>query len=386
MAVETSRPPSEKEQYLQHLVQILLAWRKSLCAIDRKTMADLVGHDLVPKLFGRLLVMVVENATHAGLLNEIHSETTVNERRFLYNFFAHVWSGRRNVLEIGPFLGGTTRAIAMGMSLNPNLDLQCRLHTFDKFSEYYKGEQFDNLLKQLIGNGQVGAEMRGILNNSTSFRELFLALHKAHEYFTLVEMNERALPETPQELSSLENLFTLDGGLEYDAVFVDGCKGWYSTKHFMREAAKVTRPGAYFIFQDYGWYTCFWISTFLAVMGEYFTLVASVDNTYTFQLVKPLDVKELEGVFPDSPQVLGESFFNSLFNQLIEQAAVKDDSYAQFVHNLHHAAALAYLGNREGARAKLTELASRPYPPGYRNLIQCSLKSPTYTPEGPIYL
>lgn len=386
MNAQAATTSLDKEQYLVHLIQLLLAWRKSFCSIDQKTMTDLMGPDLFPKLFGRLLVMVVENSDHARQLNEIHSETTVNERRFLYNFFTNVWSGSRNVLEIGPFLGGTTRAIALGMISNPNLGPRCRLQTFDRFSDYYKGDQFDSLVRSLVEGGAIQPEMRERLSESTSFREIFTALHQGHEYYSLVDMNERVLPETVQDVASLGNLFTLDEGLEYDAVFVDGCKGWYSTKHFMREAAKCTRPGAYFIFQDYGWYTCFWIPAFLTIMKRFFRLIAYVDNTYTFQLLQELDDRELDQSFPDTPNELGEPSLNSLFNQMIGEATIRDDGYAQFVHHLHHAAALAYIGNHPGARARLNEVASRPYPPGYRDLIQRSFKSPTYTPQGPIYL
>jgi hypothetical protein len=54
----------------------------------------------------------------------------------------------------------------------------------------------------------------------------------------------------------------------------------------MREMVDNARIGAAFIFQDYGWFTCFWIPAFLALFESSFQLVASVDNTYAFQYRK----------------------------------------------------------------------------------------------------
>jgi hypothetical protein len=386
MTTKAQSAVNEREQYLLKLAELLSAWRKSIYSVEHSALEEVVGHDLLPKLLGRLMVLVVENPLHAGQLNQIYSETTPNERRFLYNFFLSLWAGQKNVLEIGPFLGGTTRAIALGMASNPLRQPDSKLYTYDKFADYYKGEQFSSLVDSLVKDKLLNEQAAEELRRSTCFRDIFTALHQGHDYYGLIELNERALPETLQQVSFLENIFTLDGGLGFDAVFVDGCKSWYSTKYFMREAAKASEPGTYFIFQDYGWYTCFWIPVFLAVMRESFRLVAYVDNTYAFQLVRPLETDEMEERYPDSPQDLGEAFFNALFNYLSVQAAARDDCYAQFVHSLHHAGCMAYLGDLKGAKAKLTALARRPYPPGYKELIQRSLKSPTYTPDGPIYL
>jgi hypothetical protein len=48
-------------------------------------------------------------------LDAIPSETCPLERRYLYRLFSTFWDPSGDVLEVGPFLGGTTRAIAMGM-------------------------------------------------------------------------------------------------------------------------------------------------------------------------------------------------------------------------------------------------------------------------------
>ena len=72
----------------------------------------------------------------AADLDSLPSETTPSERRFIYNYFAHWWPGEHDVLEIGPFLGGTTRAIGYGMLANHRRKPSTRLHTYDRFRLY----------------------------------------------------------------------------------------------------------------------------------------------------------------------------------------------------------------------------------------------------------
>ena len=136
-------------------------------------------------------------------------------------------------------------------------------------------------------------------------------------------------------------------GLMLDGVFVDGCKSWYGTKYFMREISASVLPGSYFIFQDYGAFTCFWIPVFVAMMQDYFKLVAYVDNTYTFRLTKHMDVQEMEQRFPNSPESMGKSNFELIFTELLKKAADCDDTFLLMNYQLQHAAALAYIGERD---------------------------------------
>jgi hypothetical protein len=88
-----------------------------------------------------------------SMLREIPSEATLRERRFLYHFFRQVWSGQNSVIEIGPFLGGTTRAIALGMRDNARLSPEAQLLTFDRFSQYYDVKTLMSRLEPLMARG-----------------------------------------------------------------------------------------------------------------------------------------------------------------------------------------------------------------------------------------
>jgi len=72
----------------------------------------------------------------AAQLDAIPSETTPAERRFLFGFASEMWSGANSLLEVGPFLGGTTRALALGMLANPRRQERCKLFSYDRFTGY----------------------------------------------------------------------------------------------------------------------------------------------------------------------------------------------------------------------------------------------------------
>lgn len=82
--------------------------------------------------------VVIEQSWGEPLIDEIPSETTPAERRLLYMLFRHLWSGDGNVFEIGPFLGGTIRAIVMGMETNPRCRAEAFLYTANQFSLLYQ--------------------------------------------------------------------------------------------------------------------------------------------------------------------------------------------------------------------------------------------------------
>ncbi len=107
------------------------------------------------------------------LITGIPSETSIGERRFLFNFFKEIWSGNYHVLEIGPFLGGSTRAIALGMEANSNKLDRVKLYTYDKFSDYYNPERLENVLRPLLKKGSLNCLTRAEILQSSQFRTIF---------------------------------------------------------------------------------------------------------------------------------------------------------------------------------------------------------------------
>lgn len=352
---------------------------------------DFIGYDIFPAYLGRILSLTVEGKAVDGrkfedLIAEIPTETTTGERRFLFNFFKEVWPGNYHVLEIGPFLGGSTRAMALGMEANPNKLERTKLFTYDKFSDYYNPERLENVLRPLFENGALNGLTRDEILQSSQFLTIFEALHKNRSYAKFVQPMAGQLPNTPEETGALDNIFVLQPGMIVEAVFVDGCKSWYGTKYFMQEIADSLQQDSYLIFQDYGANTCFWIPSFVALLPDFFKLVAHVDRTYTFRLIKPLNPQAIDSCFPDSPEVFGRANFDLLFYELIKNAGIRSDIKAALNYKLQHAASLAYLSHYDEARQKIVELLTLPEFKKYRTWIVSALNVPTYRPEGNINL
>ncbi len=238
---------------------------KTLKVVNRLKWADPVFAELVASSAcppGAVMSLSV-NDDLARRLDEIPSEATPRERRALYRFFADSWPGRSSVVEIGPFLGGTSRAIALGIRDNPRRGPDSRLYTYDRFGHYYSRDALINFLGPLVASGTLSEEDLGSIGDTGTFLEVFNRIHKECDYGDLIVPVDRGLPNLPEKSGGASDWFALPAGVDFDAFFVDGCKAWYATKYFMRECCRVAEPGSFFIFQDYLQYTCFWIPSFI---------------------------------------------------------------------------------------------------------------------------
>ncbi len=343
------------------------------------------GRGLSPALLGHLLAQELDPETEARV-NQLPSAASANERRFLLRFAAHFWDGDGDVFENGPLLGGTTRGLALGMLANPNRREHALLHTFDWFS----AEEGDlpPVWDQMIALGWITQADYDDMNRSGSFQAVFDKLHSGQDYSPLVRSHEAYLPgRRGEDAPGGRTIFEPPQGREYNIVFVDGCKSWYGTKHWILRMCDKVRPGAHFVFQDYGWYTCFWLPVLHAVLEEHFRLVAYVDDTYAFQLVRPLARATVEERFPDEPAGMGRDAFDDIFLKLSIDAGVRSDVHTMVSLTIQHAGALAYLGHKAEAREHIAAMLGRPEFFEFRErMIQRALTSPTYTPEGPIVL
>lgn len=348
-----------------------------------------LGTAMFPKILGNILSALDGSTDVQSRIHAIPSETTPAERNFLFNFFAHLWPATANVLEIGPFLGGTTRAIALGMLCNARYSDQLKLYTCDKFGPYYGGPRLAEYMAPLFELGTLSEELRqDLLNNEnrSGFLDIFYQIHERENYFPILEVLSASLPTTREEVQTIDKLFKLDPRTAFDAVFVDGCKSWFSTKYFMSEAAKCTTPGSYFLFQDYGMFTCFWIPVFVRTFLDHFEFIAHVDYTYAYRLQKKLEPEEIERRFPDSPEDLPGQYFDDIFTAILYEAAERSDVRHLVFGKLQHAAAWAYIGNKQRAKELILKLAEEPYSLKYRDKIEIALRTPTHSPKGAVEL
>lgn len=345
------------------------------------------GPDISTRLLGRLLGAPVQDGLHRRL-DQIPTATTIDERRFLLRYAAQFWDGQGDVFENGPLLGGTTRALALGMLANANRRPGAVLHTHDWFSSRVPLDLPPGTFQQMAANGLVSARLVQEMEASGSFQALYDSLHAGHDYSPLVHSHEAYLPGHRDDVPGHgEQVFEPPPDATFSLVFVDGCKSWYGTRYWIERMCDRMAPGTHLIFQDYGWYSCFWLPVLVGVLEEHFRLVAHVDDTYAFELLRPLDVEVVRSRFPDEPQDFGREAFDKLFSTLLVDAGVRSDNHSMVAQTIQHAAALAYIGHKDEARSRIAAMRGRPELAQFRTrFVESALRSPTYTPEGPVTL
>jgi hypothetical protein len=320
---------------------------------------------------GDLVMRLPGGATLERDFSVIPSETSLAERMYLY-FLAREMTGDGNILELGPFLGGTTRALARGLEHSGIAGR--RLVTVDQFDNYYDISTF----KQ-FGISETGAD-----DKMLPFREIFERFHRDESYFPFIDARTVKIADLPDETTDYAFLEGLDN---LQAVFVDGCKSWYSVKDFISRVSEHTEPGSHYLFQDYGRFTCFWIPAFAESFPEHFRFVGSVDSTFAYRLIKPLTSAEIDGVFSDQPDGMDPKAMDRLYECVF--AREKEDGRAggMVTSRIQAAAFHAYVGDKEKARSLLTDLEQQDFVRGNLvNRLREALVSPTYTPNGKVRL
>lgn len=354
------------------------------------TLEDLAGGlfgDLSPRLLGALLAYPLEPALHQRL-DELPTATSIHERCFLFRFAARFWDGRGDVFENGPLLGGTTRALALGMLANARRQPGTALHTYDWFSSRVPLDLPAGAFERLVAEGFVTPAQQAAMEGSGSFQGVYDALHAGEDYGALITSHEAYLPGARDDVPAHgEAVYAGPERGPLGLVFVDGCKSWYGTKHWFARTCESIRAGGHLVFQDYGWYTCFWLPVLVGLLPEHFVLIAHVDDTYAFELIEPVDPAAVDARFPDHPAELGRKELDRVFSAALTDAGNRGDTHGIVAHTIQHAAALAYLGRRDEARERIAAMRSRPEFASLRErFIERAIVSPTYTPEGPITL
>jgi hypothetical protein len=342
------------------------------------------GRQVDPLLLGGLLAAEVSDELE-GRLTQLPTAASSAEKRFLLRYASRLWDGTRDVFENGPLLGSTTRALAIGMLLNPRRSPSAKLYTYDWFSTRVPLDVRPDAWDRLVAKGVLEPEQAATVE-SGSFLEAFRAIHAGQDYSPLVRPAVGYLPGAPGDNPFGDPLFE-PADREFGIVFVDGCKSWYGTRYFLERIADRFPVGGHLVMQDYGWFTCFWLPAIIGLLPEHFRLVAHTDDTYGFELLQPLTPELVRERYPEQPADLGRAGIDALFGALLEETGLRGELRGAMVLNIQHAAAIAYLGETEEAKRRIQALSDRPEYAVFRErFLDRALVSPTYTPEGALVL
>jgi hypothetical protein len=237
---------------------------------------------------------------------------TREELQYLYWIGRDVWSGRADVLELGPWLGGSTHALVSGMSANASRDPAARLHVVDNFRwrDYM--------------TPRAGLE----LPEGASFRRDFE--HNVREYEALITVHEARFPdEEGGDIEFDRPIRDRDSGLalfepparEIEIAFVDGPKSWPAIVHVARALAPRLTDSPLLIFQDLKDWASYWVAMCIGALLEADAAALSVEhvlpwNSVAFRATGKLPTE----VFAELPPEVG-SFPLERAEGLIRRAA-----------------------------------------------------------------
>ena len=346
--------------------------------------AQMLGTALYPKAVGKLFSALPVPPSIAHDLYNVPCEVSVEERTLLFNFFRYVWTGKNSVVEIGPLFGGSTRAIALGMMHNAARSPEARYLVYDRFIAYYDKTKFFERLAPLFQQGILGAADREAVERGPElpeFHEIFRKIHSNMSYSSILSTHKARLPDTPRHIAQIgDQIVSIPQGTKLDIAFIDGCKSWFATKYFMKQVVACTQPGAFHCFQDFAWYSCFWIPSFVMAFHDCFRLTGFCMTTYIFQQVKPITEAMIDERFPDTPEQVGIAKLDEQFSHLLEIARQTNDVFGMVFFTLQRASALAYCGDRDRAKTMIIDLSKVPCSPPYQQQIGNALIAPTYRP------
>ena len=180
------------------------------------------------------------------------------EKRYLFWLGQHEWSGVGTVVEIGPWLGGSTVCLAAGMRASGHA-VRGKLHAVDNF-----------LWREFMATRAPLPLVPG-----DSFEPFFL--RNMVGYTDLVVSHARALPDETIEgdadagatrFSAEKPVAPFDGlpgGEAVEVLFIDGAKSWRGMRHLLLTLSGRLLPGkTLLVCQDFKYWGAYWVPMMMA--------------------------------------------------------------------------------------------------------------------------
>ncbi|HVT22529.1 MAG TPA: class I SAM-dependent methyltransferase [Mycobacteriales bacterium] len=279
----------------------------------------------------------------------VPSMISTAEQRYLKWLGRTYWQGAGDVLEIGPWLGGSTVCLARGMESSGH-DTTGRLRAVDNFVwrefmadraalDLRPGESFE---PQFVANLATHA--------STVVPEL-AQLPDDHPEGDPFAADARGAGDSPEAPA----FHWTGGGIE--VLFVDGAKSWTAMRHLLAETASSLQAGhSLIVCQDYAYWGGYWVPIAMAALGDKVEAVHRVapGGTVTFRVTQQLSAHDAAAL-PEFADLAVDQGLNLLATAAAAMKA-RGWSYAGWAVDVARVRFLAHRGERQRAVDELTRL------------------------------
>jgi hypothetical protein len=200
-------------------------------------------------------------------VNPVRSMIAPDESLYLYWLARHCYTGQGEIVDGGPYLGGSTVAMASGMLDNPKVaQKESRIHSYDLFL-------YSPLFKRMFPKNPPA--------DGASVLPMFLA--------------NIARFKANVEIYPGDILARRWNGKPIEILFIDVAKTWDIQLHLLREFFPSLRAGlSYVVQQDYFFVRCYWIHLVMEYLAHYFQPVHMPDGpTLGFSCIRDVPTSML---------------------------------------------------------------------------------------------
>ncbi|HYG37756.1 MAG TPA: hypothetical protein VD908_04020 [Cytophagales bacterium] len=212
------------------------------------------------------------------------------EQQYLYWLGAKFWEGKGNIIEIGPWLGGSTYCLALGMSQNPNKSIH-KLHVYDNFI----WREF--MSKRAPLELQPGDSFRDYFIENIKPFEGYISHYKQSLPDEIVANDNFADAGRQYEMGNSE-ILTWESEKPVEILFIDGAKSWSGMKHLFNIFYKSIIPGKTLIVcQDYKYWGAYWVIIIIEILFDHLEVFHNLSfNTVTFKVITPIDSQKIDSI------------------------------------------------------------------------------------------
>lgn len=225
---------------------------------------------------------------------EIPTMLQPEETQYLYWLGAQVWMNEGIVLEIGPWLGGSTICLAAGMHASDR-PTEGRLHAVDNFL----WREFMAVRAPLPI--QLGESFEPFfLKNLETYRDIVVS-HAATLPDETIEGDHEATAKRFASEAGVAPLDEAPGNGPIEILFIDGAKSWRGMAHLLRIVRERMVPGkTLLVCQDYKYWGTYWVPMMMSRLRRYLMPVHNVlgATTVTFRLDREIPLEVLDSL-PD---------------------------------------------------------------------------------------
>ena len=196
---------------------------------------------------------------------------SAEERKFLFYLAREYFSGSGSIIDAGAFLGGSTLALAKGLSKNSRqIQSLPRIHSYDQFIVSPALQDFLRTYFRI--NKEIGSSFRYEFNKQIEECESRLVVHEG-------DILEETWSNSPIEI-----------------LFIDVCKSRAINSHVVKQFFGSLIPGVTLIVhQDYHHPYHTWIHVTMEYLSDFFEIIEQkIDGSMVFGLRKSISQPRLD--------------------------------------------------------------------------------------------